>query len=77
MAPKERQAFDLVAYPVDKGKKHLWDDKKRMGYEIQTTARKDAVMANAEKRDRGVPITWVACDENVLKNIKQETGDKD
>ncbi len=47
-----------------------------MGYEIQTNARKDAVMANA-KRDKGVPITWVACDENVLKNIKQETGDKD
>lgn len=77
VAPKERQAFDLIAYPVDKGKKQLWDDKAKMAYEIQTTARKDKVMANAEKRARGVPITWVACDANVLKNIKQETGNKD
>ena len=77
MAPKERQAFDLVAYPVDKGKKHLWDDEAKMAYEIQTTARNDAVMTNSEKRGKGVPITWVACDKGVLKDIKQETGDKD
>ena len=30
-----------------------------------------------KRESKGVPITWVACDENVLKNIKQETGDKD
>jgi hypothetical protein len=70
--------FDLIAYPVDAKKKYLWDDVKRRAFEIQTTARKDSVMANAEKKKKyGLPITWVSYDAKVLEEIKKLTDNRD
>lgn len=74
--PKE--GFDLIAYPVDKKKKYLWDDANRRAYEIQTTARPENV---AENRERGmkyrIPITWVCYDKRLLDEIRKLTDDKD
>ena len=33
-------------------KKFMWDDKNRRAYEIQTSARKDSVLANADKKQK-------------------------
>ncbi len=46
-----------------------------MGYEIQTSARKEAIEMNESKT--GLPITWVAENEEVIKNIKELTGQRD
>ena len=46
-----------------------------MGYEIQTSARKEAIEMNEAKT--GLPITWVAEDEAILEEIKQLTGQRD
>ncbi len=59
MATPEPESFDLIAYEVDAKKKFLWDDKNRKAYEIQTTARKDSVLANWDKKEKyKVPIIW-------------------
>ncbi len=78
--PKESDAPDLVAYPVDKKarKKYMWADNERIGYEIQTNARGDAILANAEKKEKyNIPITWISYEEEILNEIKRITGNKD
>jgi len=78
MATPEPESFDLIAYPVDAKKKYLWDDKKRKAYEIQTTARKDSILANWDKKDKyNVPITWVTYDAQIMEEIKKITENKD
>jgi len=80
VAPKGSDAPDLMAYPVANAvkKKYMWDDKNRRAYEIQTTARRDSIMANADKKDKyKIPITWVTYDEGILNEIKKITGSKD
>ena len=78
IAPSEREAPDLVAYPADKKKKYLWDDVNRRAYEIQTTARKDSIEANKNKNKKyKLPITWVTYDEGILDEIKKLTENKD
>jgi hypothetical protein len=58
IAPDESNSFDLIAYLPDRKKKYLWDDKNTRGYEIQTSARKDSIMANVAKKEKyGRPIT--------------------
>ena len=71
-------SFDLIAYPIDAKKKFMWDDKNRRAYEIQTSARKDSVLANADKKQKyNIPITWVTYDEGMLEEIKKITENKD
>ena len=78
IAPRDREAHDLIAYPVDRHKKYLWDDEGVRAYEIQTSARKDAVSLNGEKSTKyNMPITWVTPDKGILDNIKELTGNKD
>ena len=66
---------DLISFPVSKAKRYLWDVAGAMGYEIQTSARKEAIEMNEAKT--GIPITWVAGDEEVLEGIKRLTNGKD
>ena len=78
MATPEPESFDLIAYSVDAKKKFLWDDKNRKAYEIQTTARKDSILANWDKKEKyKVPITWVTYDEQIMEEIKKITENKD
>ncbi|EQD66029.1 ATPase [mine drainage metagenome] len=80
VAPKGSDAPDLIAYPVANAakKKYMWDDKNRRAYEIQTTAREDSIMANAEKKAKyNISITWVTYDEEILEEIKKFTENKD
>ncbi|MEM4098108.1 MAG: hypothetical protein QXS81_05435, partial [Candidatus Micrarchaeaceae archaeon] len=80
VAPKEKEAPDLIAYPVANAakKKYMWDDKNRRAYEIQTTARRDSVLTNAEKKQKyNIPITWVTYDEGIVGEIKKITENKD
>jgi hypothetical protein len=78
IAPREREAHDLIAYPVDKRKKYLWDDNSVKAYEIQTTGRKDKVLLNKAKESKyGMPITWVTYDKGIMDNIKELTANKD
>ena len=80
VAPKESDAPDLVAYPVDKKakKKYMWDDKNRRAYEIQTNARKDSILANVKKKEKyNIHITWVTYSESILEEIKKITHYKD
>ncbi len=77
-APGEREAPDLIVYPLDLRKKYLWYDEGRRAYEIQTTARKDSVEANRSKNEKyKLPITWVTYDEGILDEIKKLTNNKD
>lgn len=78
IAPREREAHDLIAYPVDRHKKFLWDDKNVQAYEIQTTARKDKIELNAAKKVKyNWPLTWVTYDKSILDSIKELTSGKD
>ena len=80
VAPVGKDVPDLIGYPVEGSskKKYMWDDKNRMAYEIQTTAREDSIKANASKKETyNMPITWVAYDENILEEIKKITEGKD
>ena len=78
MATPQPESFDLIAYPIDAKKKFMWDDKNRRAYEIQTSARKDSVLANADKKQKyNIPITWVTYDEGILEEIKKITENKD
>jgi hypothetical protein len=78
MATPEPESFDLIAYEVDAKKKFLWDDKNRKAYEIQTTARKDSVLANWDKKEKyKVPIIWVTYDQQIMEEIKKITENKD
>ena len=66
---------DLVSFPVSRAKRYLWDVAGAIGYEIQTSARKEAIEMNESKT--GMPITWVADNEQILKAIKQVTNEND
>ena len=66
---------NLISFLVSKAKRYLCDVADTMGYEVQTSARKEAIAMNEAKT--GIPITWVAEDEAVLEEIKQLTGQKD
>ena len=78
MATPQPESFDLIAYPIDAKKKFMWDDKNRRAYEIQTSARKDSVLANADKKQKyNIPITWVTYDESLMEEIKRITENKD
>ncbi len=80
VAPKESDAPDLVAYPVDKKakKKYMWDDANRVAYEIQTNAREDAILLNSRKKEKyKTPIMWVTYDKQIMEEIKKITEDKD
>lgn len=50
---------DLIAFPVSKKKRYLWDTSSAIGYEIQTSARREPVKINEAKRELGIRITWV------------------
>ena len=79
VAPKGSDAPDFITYSVASAikKKYMWDDAKRMAYEIQTNARKDSITANIEKEEKyKIPITWVAYDANILEEIKRITENK-
>ena len=78
IAPKEKSAPDLIAYPMANGsKKYLWDDKKRVAYEIQTTARKENISANSSRNLKaGLKTCWVTYTEEILKEIKTLTENK-
>ena len=66
------------AYPIDAKKKFMWDDKNRRAYEIQTSARNDSLLGNADKKQKyNIPITWVTYDESILEEIKKITENKD
>ncbi len=78
VAPREENTFDLIACPPDNKKKYLWDDKSARGYEIQTTARKDSIMANAGKKEKyRMPITWVTYTEDIQNETKAVTENED
>ena len=78
MATPQPESFDLIAYPIDAKKKFMWDDKNRRAYEIQTSARKDSVLANADKKQKyNITITWVTYNEGMLEEIKKITEGKD
>ena len=50
MIPEGTDVPDMVAYPMSNGdKKYLLNDKARIAYEIQTTARKDNILSNKNK----------------------------
>ena len=66
---------DLISFPVSKAKRYLGDVAGAMGYEIQTSARKEAIEMNEAKT--GLPITWVTGDGEVLEDIKRLTNGKD
>ena len=77
-APSEREAPDLIAYPVDEKKKYLWDDDNRRAYEIQTTARKENVMANKARNDKDkLKTTWITYDNEIMDEIRKLTDNKD
>ena len=71
----EKHSPDLIAFPVSRAKSYLWDTASMMGYEVQTSARSDAIEMNEAKT--GMPITWVASNQVVLDSIKQLTNSKD
>ena len=80
VAPKGSDAPDLIAYPVASAikKKYMWDDAKRMAYEIQTNAREDAILSNLKKKEKyGIPITWISYEESIIDAIKKFTENKD
>ena len=66
---------DLISFPVSKAKRYLWDVAGAIGYEIQTSARKEAIEMNEAKT--GLPITWVSSDQAVLESIEQLTNSND
>ncbi|MCL5099998.1 MAG: hypothetical protein M1158_02660 [Candidatus Marsarchaeota archaeon] len=68
---------DLIAWPVNGSKRYLWDTSKAKGYEIQTSARTDAVSMNEAKKKINMPITWVSENEKVLEEIKRLTNSED
>ena len=71
----EKHSTDLIAFPVSKTRRYLWDVAGAMGYEIQTSAKKEAIEMNEAKT--GLPITWVTGDGEVLEDIKRLTNGKD
>ena len=80
VAPKGSDAPDLIAYPVASAikKKYMWDDTKRMAYEIQTNAREDAILSNSKKKEKyEIPITWISYEESILEEIKKTGSNKD
>ena len=80
VAPKGSNAPDLIAYPVASAikKKYMWDDKNRRAYEIQTPARKDSVLTNADKKQKyNILIIWVTHNEIILEEIKKINEKKD
>ncbi len=80
VAPKESNAPYLAVYPVDKKakKNYMWASSEKMTFEIQTSAREDAILSNAKKKERyKIPITWVSYDNGILSKIKEITLDAD
>ncbi|MGC8622198.1 MAG: hypothetical protein ACP5U0_09815 [Caldisphaera sp.] len=53
---------------MNKAKRYLWDKADAMGYEVQTSARSDAIEMNKAKSS--LPITLVADNEEAIKIIK-------
>ena len=54
---------DLIAFPVSKKKRCLWNTSSIMSYEIQTSASKGAIERNGTKT--GMEIKWVVSDQIV------------
>jgi hypothetical protein len=79
IAPEGKDMPDLMAYPMAKeSKKYLWDDKNRRAYEIQTTARKENIMANRERNIKlGLPTAWITYTNEPMEEIKKLTENKD
>lgn len=78
IVPEEENAPDLMAYPVDKKKKYLWDDKNKRAYEIETTARADNIIKNMERNRRAeLLVTWINYDKDMLEEIKKITENRD
>ena len=80
VAPKGSDAPDLVAYPVASAikKKYMWDDKNRRVYEIQTSARKENMLANKKRNDNNnLRTTWITYDDRIMDEIRNLTGNKD
>ncbi len=73
-----KHSFDLIAWPVYRKKRYLWDREEVRGYEIQTSARDDSISTNKEKaKEWGIPMVWVSDNEEVLGEIRKATGDSD
>ena len=70
---RAKHSPDLISFPVSKAKRYLWDVASAMGYEIQTSVRKEAIEMNEAKTD--LPITWVAEDKEVLEGIRRLTNE--
>ncbi len=78
IVPSEDEAPDIIAYPREGGKRYMWDDEERYACEIQTTARKENVMANKARNDKDkLKTLWVTYDERILDEIKKLTENND
>ncbi len=79
IAPKGHAVPDLIAYPMESGKrKYMWKDSAVRAYEIQTTARADNVMSNKSRNDKdGLNTVWVTYDGGIMAQIKKLTGGDD
>jgi len=79
IVPSGSSVPDLIGIPMAKGKKkYLWEDKNKRAYEIQTTARKENILANKKRNaESDLPMTWVTYDERLMEEIKKITDNKD
>lgn len=79
IVPEQQEAPDLITYPMAKGKKkYLWDDKRKRAYEIQTTARKENVLANRERnKKQGLETTWVIYYKEGIEELRKLTNNED
>ena len=67
-----------LAYNLYNPKPKRSDALNMVAYEIQTSARKDSVLANADKKQKyNIHITWVTYKESVIEEIKKITENKD
>ena len=71
-----KHSFDLIAWPVYRKKRYLWDREEVRGYEVQTSAREDSISMNKEKaKEWGIPMVWVSDSTDVLDAIRKATND--
>jgi hypothetical protein len=69
---------DLIAWPVHRRKRYLWDREGVKGYECQTSAREDSIRKNMGKSEKwGVAMVWVAGSKEVLDGVRDATKNID
>ncbi len=79
VSPSEKHSFDLVAWPVDKKKRYLWNLRGAKGYEAQTSARRDSIEMNKGKAKLwSVPMVWVTENNTetatIIKNLTENNN---